>query len=75
MGSLPIDLIRREAENVRAPAVNHPLRRVLTVKPNQWQTPNEFRRMMQAHLLLRGNAYALKVMAGWPHSGIDPSAP
>ncbi|WP_287994603.1 phage portal protein [Acidiphilium sp.] len=63
MGSLPIDLIRREAEDRRVPAVNHPLRRVLTVKPNQWQTPNEFRRMMQAHLLLRGNAYALKVMA------------
>lgn len=63
MGSLPIDLIRREGESRRVPAANHPLRRVLTVKPNQWQTPNEFRRMMQAHLLLRGNAYALKVMA------------
>ena len=64
MGSLPIDLITRESEKVRKPAVGHPLRRVLTVKPNQWQTPNEFRRIMQAHLLLRGNAYALKVMAG-----------
>jgi HK97 family phage portal protein len=64
MGSLPVDVIRRESETVRRPAVGHPLRRVLTQKPNQWQTPNEFRRMMQAHLLLRGNAYALKVMAG-----------
>ncbi|MBQ2263255.1 MAG: phage portal protein [Loktanella sp.] len=64
MGSLPIDLIRRESEGVRRPAAGHPLRRVLTVKPNQWQTPNEFRRMMQAHLLLRGNAYAMKVMGG-----------
>lgn len=64
MGSLPLDLIRRKSETERQPAVGHPLRRVLTVKPNQWQTPNEFRRMMQAHLLLRGNAYALKVMAG-----------
>jgi len=64
MGSLPLDLIRRVSEKERKPAAGHPLRRVLTVKPNQWQTPNEFRRMMQAHLLLRGNAYALKVMAG-----------
>lgn len=64
MGSLPVDLIRRVSEQARQPATGHPLRRVLTVKPNQWQTPNEFRRMMQAHLLLRGNAYAMKVMAG-----------
>lgn len=64
VGTLPVDLIRRESERVRKPAEGHPLRRVLTVKPNQWQTPSEFRRMMQAHLLLRGNAYAIKVAAG-----------
>lgn len=64
IGSLPVDLIRRVSESERQPATGHPLRRVLTVKPNQWQTPTEFRRMMQAHLLLRGNAYALKVRAG-----------
>lgn len=64
IGTLPVDLIRRVSETVREPATGHPLRRVLTVKPNQWQTPSEFRRMMMAHLLLRGNAYALKVAAG-----------
>lgn len=64
VGTLPIDLIKRVSETVREPAEGHPLRRVLTVKPNQWQTPSEFRRMMMAHLLLRGNAYALKVTAG-----------
>lgn len=63
IGSLPVDLIRRTSEKERHPATGHPLRRVLTVKPNQWQTPTEFRRLMQAHLLLRGNAYAMKVMA------------
>jgi len=61
VGTLPLDLILRDGENKRRPAVGHNLRRVLTVKPNGWQTPSEFRRMMQAHLLLRGNAYALKV--------------
>jgi HK97 family phage portal protein len=75
MGSLPVDLIRRESEAVRRPAMSHPLRRVLTVKPNQWQTPNEFRRMMQAHLLLRGNAYALKVGAGDRILGLIPLHP
>lgn len=64
VGTLPLDLIRRVSETERQPAKGHPLRRVLTVKPNQWQTPSEFRRMMQAHLLLRGNAYALKVILG-----------
>jgi HK97 family phage portal protein len=61
VGNLPIDLIRRDGEGRRVPAVGHPLRRVLTVKPNLWQTPSEFRRLLQAHLLLRGNAYALRV--------------
>lgn len=64
VGTLPLDLIRRVSEVERQPAKGHPLRKVLTVKPNQWQTPSEFRRLMQAHLLLRGNAYALKVKVG-----------
>lgn len=64
IATLPLDLIRRENESVRRPAVGHPLRRILTVKPNPWQTPSEFRRMLQANLLLRGNAYARKVMVG-----------
>jgi len=60
---LPMDLIRRESENVRKPAVGHPLRRVLTVRPNAWQTPKEFKQLMQAHVMLRGNAVAIKVKA------------
>lgn len=60
---LPMDLIRRESENVRKPAVGHPLRRVLTVRPNAWQTPKEFKQLMQAYVLLRGNAVALKVIS------------
>lgn len=64
VGTLPLDLIHRISEEERQPARGHPLRKVLTVKPNQWQTPSEFRRMMQAHLMLRGNAYALKVEVG-----------
>lgn len=75
VGTLPLDLIRRVSEEERKPAVGHPLRRVLTVKPNQWQTPSEFRRMMQAHLLLRGNGYALKVRIGREIVGLIPLHP
>lgn len=75
VGSLPLDLIRRESEKVRRPAIGHPLRKVLTVKPNVWQTPSEFRRMMQMHLLLRGNAYALKVRMGRDVVGLIPIIP
>lgn len=60
---LPMDLIRRESENVRKPAVGHPLRRVLTVRPNAWQTPKEFKQLMQTYVMLRGNAVAIKVMS------------
>lgn len=63
IGTLPLDLVRRVSETERQPAAGHPLRRVLTVKPNQWQTPSEFRRQLMVHLLLRGNAFAVKVMA------------
>jgi HK97 family phage portal protein len=58
---LPMDLIRRVDENTRQPAVGHPLRRVLTVRPNAWQTPKEFKQLMQTYVMLRGNAVAIKV--------------
>ena len=75
VASAPLDLLRRESEAVRRIAADHPLRKVLTVRPNHWQTPNEFRRMMQAHLLLRGNAYALKVRVGPNISALLPLHP
>lgn len=75
IGTLSMDLVRRENEDVRTAAIGHPLRRVLTVKPNGWQTPSEFRRVMQAHLLTRGNAYALKAMSGDQVVGLIPIHP
>lgn len=75
IGTLPMDVIKRQSEEVRLPAIGHPLRRVLTLKPNGWQTPGEFRRMMQAHLLLRGNGYALKAMSGRHVAGLIPLHP
>ena len=75
IGSMPLDMIRREDESTRVPAVGHPLRQVLTVKPNDWQTPQEFKRLLQSHMLMRGNAYARKVMIGGKLLALIPLHP
>jgi len=58
LASLPFGIYRRGVSSSREIDTSHPIYRILQVKPNRWQTPFEFRQMMQAHLLLRGNAYA-----------------
>lgn len=75
LATLPADLMLRENENARSPAVNHPFRDVLTVRPNPVQTPGEFKKMLQLHKLQVGNGFALivrsrgYVVALWP---LDP---
>lgn len=57
---LPLALYQRTGEDdgdkkrVRA----HPVARLLSVRPNPWQTPFEFKELMAGWQLLRGNAYA-----------------
>lgn len=75
IGTTPLDLVRRVGENRREAAIGHPLRRVLTVRPNQWQTSKEFRTLLQTHLLLRGNAFARKVRLGRDVVGLIPLHP
>ena len=55
---MPDDLLRRVDERTRKPAVGHPVRKLMTSQPNRHQTPKQFKQMMTAWLLLRGNAYA-----------------
>lgn len=75
-GNLPIEVSRRVSETVRMPAVGHPLRVVLD-RPNAWQTSAEFRKMLTAHAVLKGNGYALKItsrgrlIALWPLKNPD----
>ncbi len=75
MATLPCDLMLREDETSRAPAVNHPFREVLTVRPNNRQTPGEFKSMLQLHKLQAGDGFAMKIasrgriIALWP---LDP---
>lgn len=59
VANMPLHVKRRIDARTREDASDHPLWNVLRRRPNHWQTPSQFRRMMQAHLLLRGNAYAL----------------
>jgi HK97 family phage portal protein len=58
IATLPLDVKRREGPN-RFDAENHPLWRVLRRRPNRYMKPARFRRMLQTHILLRGNAYCL----------------
>lgn len=59
VGSLPMDLKRRIDANTREDASDHALWPVLKRRPNAWQTPHEFKKLLQTCVLLRGNGYAL----------------
>lgn len=59
VATLPLDIKRRLDDRTRLDVSGHPVWQRLRRKPNGWQTPSQFKRMMQAHLLLRGKAYAL----------------
>jgi HK97 family phage portal protein len=66
VANMPLHIKRRVDERTREDASDHPLWGMLRRKPNRWQTPSQFKRMLTAHLLLRGNAYAMIVRsAGW----------
>lgn len=61
VATLPLHLIERQGEYRNEVDPSDPLSQLLRRKPNRWQSPSQFRRMLQAHVLLRGNAYAMKV--------------
>lgn len=58
VASLPLIVYRRRSDGGRDRDDNHPLSEVLSTRPNYWQTAFEFKEMLEAHLALRGNAYA-----------------
>lgn len=58
IASLPLILYRRTDDEGRERANDHPLYKVLHDQPNELQTALEFREMMQASVLLRGNGFA-----------------
>lgn len=58
IAKLPLLLYRRRADGGRDRATDHPLYRLMHLRPNDWQTSFGFRETAQAHLGMRGNAYA-----------------
>jgi HK97 family phage portal protein len=54
---IPLKLMQ-EANGKRLPAREHPLYRLMALKPNRWQTAFEWRQMMSWHVELCGNHYS-----------------
>lgn len=74
IGMLPTNLLRSTATGAEK-ADGHPVQRLLRDKPNEWQTPLQFKAYMQGRALLHGNAYAFKVRAGPRIVGLIPMDP
>lgn len=53
---VPFKLMQKTGRR-RLPATKHPLYRLLSLQPNDWQTSFEFRQMLAWHIELCGNAY------------------
>lgn len=71
ISTLPLVLYERAADGSKTPLEND-LAEVLTIKPNPWQTAQEFWEGMTAQKLLRGNAYAEKLFQGPRLIGLRP---
>ena len=71
IGSMPFNIYEVGPEG-REVAVNHPLHRVLTQRPNQYQTDVEFWESMALNLAISGNAYAIIQRSGSRIIGLLP---
>lgn len=60
VANMPVGVKRRVDDKTREDATDHALWTLFHRRPNRWQKPAQFKRMMQAHVLLRGNAFAVK---------------
>lgn len=58
LAQVPLVVMRDEGGR-RERAKDHPLYRLLHDGPNEWQTSFQFREMLETHLSLNGNFYAL----------------
>jgi HK97 family phage portal protein len=64
VANMPTSFHKRVDDRTRAPASNHYAARLFMQRPNSWQKPAQFKRMMTTFVCLRGNAYALKIRDG-----------
>ncbi len=64
IAKLPFRMYQPRASGGRDPVTDHWLYRLIAKRPNAWQTPFEWREMMQGHLELRGNAFNRLIVTG-----------
>lgn len=70
IGMLPLNLMLQG--DAKATASGHPAHRLLKLRPNTWQTPFEFKGLLQLRLLINGNAYARVIWSGSRPIGLAP---
>lgn len=58
IGKLPLKLMREKSDGTKDVARLHPLHKVLSRRPNEWQTSMEWRMLMMLHALLGKGAYS-----------------
>ncbi|MBW6531918.1 phage portal protein [Sphingomonas sp. RRHST34] len=63
IGMLPVNLLKKTADGAEKDEAHH-VQRLLRVRPNDWQTPLQFKAYMQGRALLHGNGYAYKIRSG-----------
>jgi HK97 family phage portal protein len=73
VGMMPCKMYTEAPDGSKKLANHHPLYDVLYSRPNSQQTAFEFKQMMQAHVELRGNAYA-EIIPG-PRGAVDQLIP
>lgn len=64
VAQLPLHVRRRTGDNTSEVAADLTVNRVLSRKPNEWQTPFEFVEMMTSHAVISGDGYAFINRAG-----------
>lgn len=74
VATMPLSLKRRLPDGSREDASDHPLFNVLRRRPNQWQTPSQFKRYLQLQLLHRGAGFAMIARSGSRIVGLIPLA-
>jgi HK97 family phage portal protein len=73
LAACPCIIFKRLPNGGKERAPKHPLYKIFNGQPNIWQTSLEFFEMMQAHLDLRGNAFA-EILPG-PNGPVDQLLP
>lgn len=75
VGMLPISIKRVGANGALTVDDRHPLHSVLMFRPNAWQTPFEFKALMQFRALVYGDAYAAIARTGGSVVALQPIDP